>query len=542
MPRVLGAGLALGLILAACGGGGGDGDQALPAPQAETRADGTEGTITGLRIDPAPRNVLAARATVDLGTRARVRGTAVADDGHTVTIPTTVTPRRHVPLPIVGLRADREYRIEIEAVDDRDEVTGRGTGTVTTGSLPEDLPELDLVEADAARMADGLTLFDVGQWAVEGDRGRTNATLLAMDDEGEVVWYHQSLFTIGDARLTEQGTVLMNVPPFSISEIDVLGRERNVWLPDRPEEVGDAIVLEGGSVRYGTFHHEANQLPSGNILALATTRRPSTERERAELCPNAGPDHTFQEDVVVEFTPEGEVVNEWLVGDVVDRLSVASTEPCDDWAHTNGVILDEERNAVIASARAINLLFAFRYEDDEDGPSGELLWSIGPDGTLPLDGEPSYGLHAPELEEDGTILVYDNGNGRVGPDGEVADPPYSRAVRYRVDDRSPDPDDWSATEVWVHRAEDRDGSPLYADFLGDADLLPNGNVLVGHGGIGQEDPPARGRIVEVTQGQGGRGGEIVFDLWLPDTYVSYRAERIPSLYAGPRWDPATIEG
>ena len=68
-----------------------------------------------------------------------------------------------------------------------------------------------------------------------------------------------------------------------------------------------------------------------------------------------------------------------------------------DWAHGNGIVLDAAGNRVIVSARHIDLLFAFRYEDDADGPSGELLWSIGPDGTLPLDGEPSYGLHAPEL-------------------------------------------------------------------------------------------------------------------------------------------------
>ena len=91
--------------------------------------------------------------------------------------------------------------------------------------------------------------------------------------------------------------------------------------------------------------------------------------------------------------------------------------------------------------------------------------------------------------------------------------------------------------MWAHRAQNRDGTPLYADFLSDADLLDNGNVLVDHGGIGQSDPPASGRIVEVLPGQGGDAGEIVFDVWLPDTWVSYRAERIKSLYAGPMWEP-----
>ena len=40
---------------------------------------------------------------------------------------------------------------------------------------------------------------------------------------------------------------------------------------------------------------------------------------------------------------------------------------------------------------------------------------------------------------------------------------------------------------------DGDGGPLYADFLGDADEQPNGNVLIGFGGIGQ-DPLEAGRV------------------------------------------------
>jgi hypothetical protein len=55
------------------------------------------------------------------------------------------------------------------------------------------------------------------------------------------------------------------------------------------------------------------------------------------------------------------------------------------------------------------------------------------------------------------------------------------------------------------------------------------------GGIGQVDPPARGRIIEVIP-RGRSGGDIVFDLTLPDTWTSYRAERLPRLYTGPRWE------
>ena len=238
----------------------------------------------------------------------------------------------------------------------------------------------------------------------------------------------------------------------------------------------------------------------------------------------------------MEISREGEVLHEWSLHDLIDPAVVPGRELCAvdfedyrDWAHGNGIILDAEHNRVLVSARHIDMLFAFRYEDDANGPSGEVLWSLGPEGSLPIDGDPSYGIHAPELEADGSILLYDNGNDRP------VDVPYSRAVRYVIDDSSPDPAQWRARQTWEFRMQDLvTGQPMYTDFLGDADQLDNGNVLVGFGGVGQEFPPARGRIVEVVP-TGASGGDIVWDVSIPDTYTSYRAERLTSLYAGPKW-------
>ena len=110
--------------------------------------------------------------------------------------------------------------------------------------------------------------------------------------------------------------------------------------------------------------------------------------------------------------------------------------------------------------------------------------------------------------------------------------PYSRVVRYVVDDSSPDPADWTARQPGRSAPPtSTTGGRLYADFLGDADEQPNGNVLVDAGGINQTEPPARGRILEVVP-HDRSGGDIVFDLSLPDTWTSYRGERLPSLYRG----------
>ena len=86
--------------------------------------------------------------------------------------------------------------------------------------------------------------------------------------------------------------------------------------------------------------------------------------------------------------------------------------------------------------------------------------------------------------------------------------------------------------------DDDQGRALYARFLGDADRMDNGNVLIGHGGIDMPDEYANVRIVEVVP-DGASGGEIVWDLSFGDPerqFISYRAERVPSLYSGPDWN------
>ena len=54
------------------------------------------------------------------------------------------------------------------------------------------------------------------------------------------------------------------------------------------------------------------------------------------------------------------------------------------------------------------------------------------------------------------------------------------------------------------------GAPAYAFFVGDADMLENGNVLITNGGI--VDPPTVAvQLVEV-EPTGTSGGNVVFEL------------------------------
>ncbi len=496
-----------------------------PEPPSDTVVESDAGLFT---IEFGPTSVLSAVITVDSDqpVSATVRATA---PGQEVTVPADVgEPARHLELPLVGLRAETAYEVTVDLVD-FDLVVGTDSARWITPPLPDWFPEYTVAVSEPERMAPGVTLFDLSRWGDNPHPGEPVGLLVALDAEGQVVWYYPSETAVGDTRMTPQGTILSMYPLFGIRELDLLGNTVRAWeLGDEPPADG-AIPIHSDEYELVDIHHEANLLPSGDILTLSRQATELTPEQRAFFCPDDPAPFGLTDDVILEFTPEGEIVHQWALSEIVDPMEVPGTEMCSDdqdyrdWAHTNAAIIDAEHNTVIVSARHLDLLIGFRYEDDADGPSGELLWTLGPTGSMPLEGEPSYHQHAPELEADGSLLVYDNGNHRPG--GE-----YSRAVRYAIDDSSPDPADWTARQVWQHRVPDVDGSPLFANFLGDVDLLPNGNVLIDHGGIHQFDPPARGRIIEVIP-EGDDGGPIVFDVSFEDTFVSYRAQRVPSFYS-----------
>jgi len=284
-------------------------------------------------------------------------------------------------------------------------------------------------------------------------------SLLLVDMEGHIL----NKFELLDARTDTEFEILEN------GDILVLGT-------DRLYQIGPMNTIYR-SIPAPTCHHSFTQMPNGHVMYLFNYQ---LEVE--------GWDDTFRADGIREINLlTGEVLWEWRTG---DHLSTDDYCPYHlipenphpflegyDWTHSNSVLYRDEESAVYLNIRHLDRLVKIDY------PSGEILWSMGKGGDF---GEGLfYHGHDPQFLPNGNILLYDNGNHRRPIE-------YSRAVEIAFD----------ADQGWAFVIWQWPPQPWFFDTsMGDANRLPNGNILVtsSHHGI----------IFEVT-----RTHEIVWELYL----------------------------
>jgi len=500
-------------------------------------------------IESAPNSPIAASIDIQSSNPVAVQVTATSDN-HQVATPRTSSYSSSHTFPLVGLRQSQSYNIEISTIDEYEQTSNLNMGSFVTGEIDYPLPDFDLF-VDPERAQPGVTLLEYNPW-VDITRFGLDLALIGLDNEGQVVFFHKPEFNVGGVEPTEKGNFISNLPAIGGAlEFDILGNTINKWTGSItsdffPEESTEgATPIELGWLEFIQIHHETFAMNNGNYLALSGAYHSVSPELRESLCPEDEVEWVALSDVVIEFNSDGELLRSWDLWDVIDfeemptgHMCVATglraSETIRDWTHANAVIYDETRDAILISSRHTDQIVAFDHLD-EMGHQSSLRWILGVNGTIPLEGDQFYHPHAIELQTDGSILLYDNGNTRPDP------VKYSRAVQYQINDQSADPSEWTATQVWEHTDYYESGEPVYAAFLSDADRTENGNVLITHGGITKMGYQTA-RITEVVP-ENQSGGDIVWDLSLGTEEVPvtvYRSERLPSLYFGPMWETAHI--
>jgi hypothetical protein len=533
--------LCLCALLAGCGAGGGE---AVVAPAADREPPRF---LSGPTLEPNPNHAVPLAAVVRLETDEPTRVRIAVEDGER-SFEALAAPELALAhaAPVVGLRAGRTHLVRVTAIDAAgNEREARAPLAFDAPALPADLPPLELLAADPARMEPGLTLFTARFLATgQGPRGNW---ILAVDQAGEVVWYwFDPRVTPTNVELLRNGNLLFS-DESAIHEIDLLGNDLRVWFSGAASTVG--VPPEAVLVDSDCFHHEFQELPEGEearFIALSKEVRVYPSYPFSETDPDAlQPFARVCGCTIVELRADGSIVRETSLLDALDpwRVCYGSLQNfwrCyggstiqHDWSHANTVVLDPRDGNYVVSLRHQDCLVKL------ERASGALVWILGDPGRwrapwsqrlLAPVGEGfawPYHQHAPRFTGPGRFLVFDNGVERAIPPAEPL--PFeqrtSRVVEYEVDEPA-----GTVRQVWSWTLPE----PSYSDFFGEADPLPRtGNLLVTDGAKPEGHAPSSwARILEVTRTD---PPEVVFELRLRDPsgalrWGIYRSERIPSLY------------
>jgi hypothetical protein len=489
----------------------------------------------------------------------------VSEGGTEWLVPSAGEPAIEHKRAVLGFRAGRKHHLEVTARDQAGNVTLPQTLEFEAPPLPGDFPPIKAIVSTPGKMEPGVTVFSVMKWPDGKAPQEDYGLALAVDARGEIVWYYRGEELMGDPQPLPNGNLLYMVGRNRAVEMDMLGKVVSRWhAAQHPNPEASKKVAEGSiPVETETFHHEIQKLPSGNLLTLSTELRRIDNYPTDVSKPEGAKSPTnVIGDVIVEFAPDGSIVKQWKLMDLLDahRLGYDSLGRTwdnwayrgieggtRDWAHSNSVFYDAADESIVVSVRHQEAVVKFSRE------TGKLIWILG-DHSLwkdpwkpyllePLEGlQWQYHSHAAKITPRGTLLLFDNGNFRaLPPKAKMAAPDsYSRAVEFAIDAKAK-----TVRRVWQY------GGPgdeiFFSPFISEADLLPNtGNVLVTDGGRVRDkegrltDDVGKGhhaaRIAEVTYTD---PPQKVFEILVdsgdkndPIGWAVYRSERLPAFPAG----------
>ena len=512
--------LLLSLLATACSNGGGTSpgsDITADAAEEDLGAsdvleDPTPPVLSDLLLVQNPGNVLS--ATLEFGTddvsavALRIEGAGVAR------VVTFVETGTEFTLPVLGLRAETGYTLTVTATNGSGVSTTSDPVAYTTGPLPEDVfPPRETLVSEPDRMQPGVTVYST--MVLWFPLTFVKGLILAVDAAGEVIWYHRDAENPIEAfnRMAD-GSLLYLAGFAGAIKADMMGTVLQQWDPAKEWD------LLG-------FHHDAIELPDGNIAAIGVEMR---DIDYEDVDGGGTVTYHVMGDTINEFTPAGELLHTWSTFDLVDPQFfkedfhdpfwdqfIDAEGGTKDWLHANSLVYDPSDDSFIVSLRHVDWLIKV------DRQTGALIWTMGEGGDFEkTGGEWFYHQHSISLIEPGRIMLFDNGNRRPGEEWEEH---WSRALEFTYDEAA-----MTWTQVWEWDGDE----PFFSQQESSSVRLANSNVLVTDGARCKEEhgalmDPANfkwSRILEVTE-----AGEVIFEMEQKNFsgdalgYTMYRAQR-----------------
>lgn len=253
---------------------------------------------------------------------------------------------------------------------------------------------------------------------------------------------------------------------------------------------------------YSADLHDFELLPNGHALLMAYDPEPF---DMSRIVKGGDPNATVIGGIIQEVDDSDNVVFQWRSWDyipITDSYQNLTTSTV-DYLHMNAIDLDNDGN-ILASFRHLSQVIKINRQ------TGDVMWKLGGKEnqfTFINENEsnaPNYFSYQHDVRclLNGDITLFDNGNQH--------NPPYSRAVEYKLDEKNK-----TATLVWEYRHN----PDIYAFAMGTVQRLSNGNTLIGWGIASATGAPV---FTEVHP-----DNSIALEMSYPAGELSYRAYKFP---------------
>jgi hypothetical protein len=324
---------------------------------------------------------------------------------------------------LLGMKQQKSYvfRIVVE--------TATGTCksedyTLTTGTL-SNAPKITKSGSGTSSMSGGFIVTTNGLGTHSGGGARM---AFIFDMDGDVVWAASAPQMPGRARMSWDGRDMW-VMSVNVSGTTTSGEMRRISM--------DGLNVQNKVSGLSGAHHDFTVTPKNELIIIAYT----SSRSSQILARSAnGTISTVVADVKNLYQPSGDV-------------------------HTNYIRYYEfDGGFFTLSDRNTNMIVKFR-------PDGKLVWQFGgksPKGSSFSLSEGWEANHGHELEEDGRIILFNN--------GPMMGSPPAKIIGYKLNEST-----MSASKSWEKGAN---GSSI---SLGDIQRLPDDHILVTVSNAGKMD-------------------------------------------------------
>jgi arylsulfate sulfotransferase len=436
-------------------------------------------------------------------------------------------------IEVLGLYGDYENTVELTLYNSKSKIKAITTVQIQTREIYAPLLDVTIDTAQIGKMAPGLTL-------INNTSNQKPCQPFMIDAFGDVRWY----FNFGDITIDHKKTYghpvmrEMNyaVGMFQLKNGNFCFGKQGIRYIYEFNFFGEGI--NSWNLYPYTFHHEVYEKPNGNFLVTVSDKYSKHKKELPTI-----------EDFIIEIDRNTKkIIRVWDLKEALDEhrmvtnFNFLTKDPPVDWIHINAVLYDDRDSSIIVSGRHQGVVKLTQdnkvkwilghhkgWGKSRDGVdlNQYLLQPLDAKGEAILDttvlngyqGHPDFDWcwmqHAPQLLDNGNLMLFDNGNYRNFKD----DPRYTRAVEYKIDEEN-----MTVQQVWEYGKER--GVKLHSKRAGDIDFLENlKHVMISSSYIEKQENNLHAKFLELDY----ETKEIIFEATFFPTVgvnVFHRCERM----------------